>query len=109
MSKTKDMTGQVIGKLKLLERKREIDEKGRGRTYYLCECECGDKSWVRADSLSRRVNPTRSCGCLAEKTQFKVIDIINKRFSRLVVLEPTEKKANLMVLLFGSVNAIVVI
>lgn len=55
---TKDYTGAVRGQLKALKRKRE-----KGRTYYYCECKCGNKLWLRSDVF---INAT-SCGCLRDK------------------------------------------
>lgn len=87
MSYKKDLTGTKVGLLTLIDRKRE----GR-RTYYLCECECGNKRWIRADSLAKE-NPTLSCGCLAENTQFKANDITGKRYGRLIALRATNKRS----------------
>lgn len=75
--------GEVIGKLIVLDRKRE-----NKRTYCYCKCECGSKTWIRADSLKT----TRSCGCLAEETQFKTKDLTNKTFGRLTVIKSTDKR-----------------
>lgn len=84
--KAKDLTGNKIGKLLLTERKRE-----NNRTYYYCKCDCGNSLWIRADSLTKS-NPTQSCGCLSEDTQFKAKDIRNKRYGRLVAVKPTKKR-----------------
>lgn len=86
MSNAIDLTGNRIGKLEILERKRE----GR-RTYYYCKCDCGNEKWIRADSLTKK-NPTESCGCLGKETQFKPIDITGKRYNRLVAIKPTNKR-----------------
>lgn len=50
----KDLTGSRVGKLLLLERKRE-----NNRTYYFCKCDCGNEKWIRADVLLK----AESCGC----------------------------------------------
>ena len=86
MSYQKDLTGTKLGLLTLVDRKRE-----NNRTYYLCECQCGNKKWIRADSLSKK-NPTLSCGCLAEDTQFKANDISGKRFGRLIAITATDER-----------------
>lgn len=83
MGKPIDLTGHIIGKLTILERKRE-----NNRTYYYCRCDCGNELWIRADSLKI----TKSCGCLKEETQFKAKDISNKNFNRLTALTPTEER-----------------
>jgi hypothetical protein len=58
-----NLVGQVFGMLKVTERIK----KGR-KTYYLCECKCGNKKEIRSDNLK---SGTESCGCLAIKTQFQ--------------------------------------
>lgn len=79
-----DLTGQKIGKLILLERKREDN-----RTYYYCLCECDNKVWIRSDRLKAG---TKSCGCLSKETQFKSVDISNQRFGRLIAVKPTNER-----------------
>lgn len=86
MSKAKDLTGSRVGKLLLLERKRE-----NNKTYYYCKCGCGNEKWIRADNLTKS-NPTLSCGCLSKETQFKANNISNKRFGRLIALNTTENR-----------------
>ena len=86
MSNAKDLTGSRVGKLLLLERKRE-----NNKTYYYCKCDCGNEKWIRADNLTKS-NPTLSCGCLSKETQFKANDISNKRFGRLIALNATENR-----------------
>lgn len=86
MSSAKNLTGSRIGKLLLLDRKRE-----NNRTYYYCRCDCGSEKWIRADALSKQ-NFTASCGCLSKETQFKANDISNKRYGRLIAIEPTDKR-----------------
>lgn len=83
MGKPIDLTGQIIGRLTILERKRE-----NNRTYYYCKCDCGNELWIRADSLKT----TKSCGCLAKENQFQAKDISNKQFGRLKALAPTEER-----------------
>ena len=86
MSNVKDLTGSRVGKLLLLERKRE-----NNKTFYYCKCDCGNEKWIRADNLTKS-NPTLSCGCLSKETQFKANDISNKRFGRLIALNTTENR-----------------
>ena len=81
MSASKDYTGQKLGMLKVLNRKRE-----NNHTYYYCHCDCGIEKWCRAETLKSK-NP--SCGCLG---RFKAIDIKDKRFGKLVAKYPTDKR-----------------
>lgn len=73
--------------LTILDRKREND-----RTYYFCKCDCGNSLWIRGDRLTSK-RPTKSCGCLALKTQFKSKDIYNKKYGRLTAIKKTNKTA----------------
>lgn len=87
MSKERDLTGQRIGKLLVIKRKRE-----NNRTYYNCKCDCGNEKWIRSDRLVDTKKPTHSCGCLSKETQFKAEDVKGKKFGRLTVLEMTDNR-----------------
>ena len=53
----KDLTGKVFGKLKVIC----IDEERSNRkTYWMCECKCGNLKSVRSDILQ---TSQTSCGC----------------------------------------------
>ncbi|OOM17184.1 AP2 domain protein [Clostridium saccharobutylicum] len=67
-------------------------ESRNWRTYWYCKCDCGNEKWIRADALTRKKKPTRSCGCLSKSTQFKAEDITNKRFGKLIAIRPTNEK-----------------
>lgn len=58
MSKRKDLTSQKFGRLTVLYKLHKNNHK---RTYWLCLCDCGNLSEVRADSLLNGY--TTSCGC----------------------------------------------
>ena len=81
MSNIKDLTGSRVGKLMLLERKRE-----NSRTYYLCKCECGNEKWIRADRIK-----VGNCGC---ERKFKFNDLTNKKFGMLTVLKKVGNTKN---------------
>lgn len=76
----KDLTGQKFNRWTVIERQGE--NKG-SRVMYLCRCECGTNSLVRADSLTR--GGSQSCGCIP-----KFIDLTGKKFERLTVVERLE-------------------
>lgn len=62
----KDLTGEKFGRLTVLG----LSEKKSGRkSYWVCECQCGNKKLVRSDSLKR--GQVQSCGCL-KKEQNKI-------------------------------------
>lgn len=49
--------------------------------YWLTQCDCGNRSWVRADSLMQ--SRTRSCGCLrAELARDRIRDVHQSRRDR---------------------------
>lgn len=60
---TKDMTGQVFGRLLVVEKAKR--EK-RGVVYWRCICDCGTETIKCGSDLRRK--STRSCGCLARET-----------------------------------------
>ena len=105
-----DMIGKRFGKLLVLS------EAGRDKhrnILWLCRCDCGKEKIISGSSL--RSGLTKSCGCLARQPKSKemkkkmskrmsgennpmfgkkgiVIDILNKRFGRLLVLRQVGKK-----------------
>ena len=61
-----DLTGKKFGRLTVLG----LSEKKSGRkSYWVCECDCGNKKLVRSDSLKR--GQVQSCVCL-KKEQNKI-------------------------------------
>jgi hypothetical protein len=54
----KDLQGQIFTRLRVIEFGGIIDK----RTYWLCECQCGNRKLIRSEVLLR--GETRSCGCL---------------------------------------------
>jgi hypothetical protein len=64
MRPRQDLTGQVFGRLTVLEFVRMRNE----HSYYLCRCECGATTIVTRCSLVHKAQPTRSCGCLQRES-----------------------------------------
>lgn len=58
MGRFVDLTGQTFSKLNV---KYKIENESK-HTYWLCECECGNKKEARSDAL--RDGTTRHCGCV---------------------------------------------
>ena len=56
----KDLTGKRFGRLTVL---RIDNKRTKGKTYWLCRCECGKEKSIRADTLK----VVRSCGCLKKE------------------------------------------
>lgn len=82
MGTTKDLIGNKIGMLTILD-----SEVRKSKTYLLCLCECGNKKWIRSDSV--KSGKQKSCGCLVKK--FKINDLVGKKFGRLLVLSINSK------------------
>jgi uncharacterized protein YerC len=55
-----DMAGRRIGRLRVISRAPETDERGQAK--WNCRCECGVETIVRG--LKLRQGHTKSCGCL---------------------------------------------
>lgn len=89
MGRFRDLTGQRFGRLTVIERAEDqVSDKGKHQTMWLCECDCGNKSIVRASHLTD--GRIQSCGCYRYDAVFN--DLVGKRFGRLVVLERAESK-----------------
>lgn len=82
----KNVIGTKVGMLSIIDK-----AKKNNRLYYYCKCDCGNFTWVRSDSITgKRV--TKSCGCLAKNSFFKIKDIRNIKFGRLTAIEPTDRR-----------------
>ena len=82
MSKLNDLTGKKYGKLLVLSRGPNADDKRKTiRWWCICDCNLDKKILVRKENL-KRDNP--SCGCT------KVNDLTNKRFGKLLVIKRVE-------------------
>jgi hypothetical protein len=58
-----DLTGKKFGRLTVIKQAETKNKK----TYWLCQCECGNEKIVWAWDL--KSGSTRSCGCLAKETK----------------------------------------
>ncbi len=72
----KDLTGQKFGRLTVISR---ADNNQKGRTRWLCQCDCGKQKTVLASNLIR--GNTKSCGCQAH-----LKDLTGQKFGRLTVI-----------------------
>ena len=82
--KPTDLTGEVFGKLTVLER---VENKGK-MVVWKCRCACGQLTLATAHDLKN--GSKRSCGCL-RKENCRRKDIAGKRFGKLVALYPMDK------------------
>lgn len=85
MPKLIDLTGKQFGYLKVIKR----DENKSGKyVYWICECQCENKTIVSVRGSNLKSGSTVSCGCINNKNihrkQRNSIDITDKRFGKLV-------------------------
>lgn len=84
MIKLKDLTGQRFGRLVVLSRAESRNKKYGA--YWLCQCDCGNTTIVRANCLK---NNTYSCGCLKKEKNIlngqkrKIHGMTNKRIYKI--------------------------
>lgn len=76
-----DLTGRVFGRLTVI--KQTEDKIGKNGTRYpmwLCECSCENKTIkiISGYDLTKKTNPTQSCGCLIKENVFKACHKTNK-------------------------------
>ena len=76
LSKYIDLTGRRYGRLVAI---RKADERYDGRhAFWECQCDCGNKTIVRKDSLES--GHAKSCGCYAKdrRTDFHLLSVGDK-------------------------------
>ena len=66
--KFNDLTGNRYGKLTVIKR---VYKEGDNNTYWLCKCDCGNKTVVNAPHL--KDGHTTSCGCVHKEALKKSI------------------------------------
>lgn len=69
VSTVKDITGQRFSHLVVLK----LDHIKNKRTYWLCQCDCGNQKVVRSDCLK----VIQSCGCVKKEQDKKNLHITN--------------------------------
>lgn len=86
IGKAEDLTGHVFGHLTALYR----TENKRGRTCWMCRCDCGREKAVTAQDL--KAGKVKSCGCHTHDHDHNRIDLTGRRFGILTVVEPTGRR-----------------
>lgn len=59
-----DLTGQRFGRL-VVESSERVKKNGKSHVYWICQCDCGNRTKVKAIYLTR--GETASCGCLSKE------------------------------------------
>lgn len=71
----RDKTGQRFGMLVAKERLQNYKNR---KTYYLCNCDCGNKAIVLGSNLRLNGKHTTSCGCQSSRNGTKQYDFLRK-------------------------------
>ena len=88
MGKIKDLTGEVFGRLTVLEM---TSERKNRQVVWKCKCDCGNITNVVGQAL--RTGHTKSCGCL--NYEKKDLDsLIGQKFGKLTVLKRSDYSFN---------------
>ncbi len=77
--RVRDISGREFGKWKVLKFLGVVKNSSR----WMCRCTCGTEKSVSTNSLIRKVNPSRSCGCNRHDS---AKDLTGKQFSRLLAI-----------------------
>lgn len=90
-----DLSGQRYGFLFIEKLDHiHITPSGQKIPYWLCLCDCGNKAVVSQNALKNGY--VLSCGCFRKKklSKIKALDLTNRRFGMLLVLERIEGRTN---------------
>lgn len=82
--KLADLTGQRFGRLVVIERAPNRGQK----TFWLCQCDCGNMHEVQSGYLKRTTKPIRSCGCLYDERR------VDRTSAEPACQRPTPKRPN---------------
>ena len=96
MSKVKDETGNIYGKLTVLER---AGSNSYGKATWLCQCECGKTAIVAGDALRKGIASTCGDRIHAQERMKRVgksnlIDLAGQTFGLLTVIERVPRPEN---------------
>ena len=72
-----DLTGQVFGRLTVLQRAKTVNK----RTMWTCKCECGNE--ITAEAYNLKTGHTQSCGCFQKEATSAASKTHGKKHTRL--------------------------
>lgn len=86
-----NLAGQRFGRLLVL---RPLEDRRYKRIVWECKCDCGNTTYVITNSLT--CGSTLSCGCLHKEkvSNANSSNLSGKRFGKLTVIEPTDKRSH---------------
>jgi hypothetical protein len=90
-----NLIGRQYGRLTVVA----FSEVRSGKSYWQCQCTCGNELEVRTDALKAPVQGEKSCGCYnreraSHDCQNRLEDLTGRRFNRLLVLEYAGSKGH---------------
>ena len=91
--KLSNLTGKRFGRLLVIKQaNHHIQKRGKKVVCWKCLCDCGNETIVYSDHLMS--GHTSSCGCYQREKviESKFVNLIGKKFGRLVVLSLDEDK-----------------
>ncbi len=81
MGKLTDLTGEVFGRLTVLNRApNKVYENGRVKVFWNCLCSCGNIKTIAADNLKR--GDSLSCGCYNKEVLMKNKCMLKERYPK---------------------------
>lgn len=83
----KDLSGQKIGKLKILQRAPNKITGGKQRTMWSCLCDCGNNINVSTDYLKRSKCPSCGCEAIKMKTEKNRVNNVGEKYGRLTIID----------------------
>ena len=92
MPAKKDLTGMRFGRLVVLQE----NGKQNGKILWQCKCDCGIIKNILGSQLTKKNNPTQSCGCLQRENTRKANqseDLTGKVYNYLTVISRKENSS----------------
>lgn len=86
----KDLTNQVFGLWKVLNRSEYTDK--RKNPYWTCECQCENKTIKEINQYSLTNGTSKCCGCKSLHLENLKIEMIDKIFGKLKVISYYDKQ-----------------
>ena len=85
MSKIKDLTGMHFGELTVIGISQKRGKNGD--VFWNCKCNCGKEKEIRTYNLTSGL--TKSCGCKTKQfvSEKNMVDLLNKKIDKLLVIE----------------------
>lgn len=91
---TTSQIGKKYGRLTVIERDMSKPIGHGCGSYWICQCDCGNKTSVNLSQLTS--GKTKSCGCLRSELRIEknTKDLTNQRFGMVVAKENTQQLSN---------------